>query len=133
MPPRTEYRKFKRHFPAAGGLAVRPAGRRTADASVMPGAGGRAARAAGLGEPLREAAARDCFKRNGTDAWSKAVRAAGLKDMLFGALWCLGGIIVTAATYGAARPGGSYIIAWGAILFGAIQCCRGMFRALIGR
>src|SRR6266568_3680819 len=34
-------------------------------------------------------------------------------------LWRLGGIIVTAATYGAARPGGSYIIAWGAILFGA--------------
>ena len=48
------------------------------------------------------------------------------KDMLYGALWCIGGIVVTALTYSAAsEQGGTYVIAWGAILFGAIQFLRG--------
>jgi len=51
------------------------------------------------------------------------------KDMLFGALWCGGGIVVTAATYSAASGGGSYVVAWGAILFGAIQFFRGVSNA----
>jgi hypothetical protein len=48
------------------------------------------------------------------------------KDMLYGALWCGGGIIVTVATYSAASGGGSYVVAWGAILFGAIQFFKGV-------
>jgi len=48
------------------------------------------------------------------------------KDMLHGALWCVGGIIVTAITYSAASGGGTYIVAWGAILFGAIQFLKGL-------
>ena len=48
------------------------------------------------------------------------------KDMLYGALWCIGGIIVTVASYSAASGGGTYIVTWGAILFGAIQFFKGL-------
>jgi hypothetical protein len=40
------------------------------------------------------------------------------KDMLYGALWCVGGIIGTMANIG--------FIFWGAILFGAIQFIKGV-------
>jgi hypothetical protein len=66
---------------------------------------------------------------------SNALRKAGEKKMLSGAMWCVGGIIVTALTYQAAasRPGGgTYIITWGAIVFGAIQFVRGLMQ-LSGR
>ena len=43
------------------------------------------------------------------------------KDMLYGALWCVGGIVATVADIG-------YIF-WGAIVFGAIQFFRGVANA----
>ena len=43
------------------------------------------------------------------------------KDMLYGALWCIGGIIATAANIG--------FIFWGAILFGGIQFFKGVANA----
>ena len=55
-------------------------------------------------------------------------RAAANKRVLWGAVWCSGGIIVTLVSYSAAANspmGGTYIVAWGAILFGAIQLIRG--------
>ena len=48
------------------------------------------------------------------------------KDMIYGALWCIGGIVVTVFTYSASSGGDRYIVAWGAILFGAIQFFRGV-------
>lgn len=42
------------------------------------------------------------------------------KDMLYGALWCIGGIIATAADTG--------FIFWGAIVFGGIQFFKGLLR-----
>jgi len=60
---------------------------------------------------------------------AKATKKAGEKNMLFGALWCIGGIVVTALTYQAAASspaGGHYIVTWGAIIFGAIQFFRGL-------
>lgn len=52
---------------------------------------------------------------------------AAKKNMLFGALWCVGGIIVTVVTLSMAMEGGgTYIVAWGAIIFGAIQFFRGL-------
>jgi hypothetical protein len=51
---------------------------------------------------------------------------AGQGAMISGALWCIGGIAVTAITYQAASGGGTYVVAWGAILFGAIQFFRGL-------
>ena len=43
------------------------------------------------------------------------------KDMLYGALWCVGGIVGTAAQIG--------FIFWGAILFGGIQFFKGLANA----
>lgn len=40
------------------------------------------------------------------------------KDMLYGALWCVGGLVLTMAHIG--------FIFWGAIVFGAIQFFRGI-------
>ena len=51
----------------------------------------------------------------------------GGRDMVIGGIWCVGGILVTALTYGAASSnpgGGRYVIAYGAIIFGAIQLDR---------
>ncbi len=55
-------------------------------------------------------------------------QAAAKKAIIRGALWCVGGLIVTVVTYGAASGpgGGTYVVAWGAILFGGIQFCRGL-------
>ena len=50
-----------------------------------------------------------------------------MHNMVVGGLWCVGGILVTALTYNAVKDtGGTYIIAWGAILFGGIQFLRGI-------
>jgi RNA polymerase subunit RPABC4/transcription elongation factor Spt4 len=59
-----------------------------------------------------------------------AKSAAGQRLMLSGALWCIGGIIVTAVSYNAAASsptGGHYLIAWGAIAFGFYDFIRGLF------
>jgi hypothetical protein len=58
-----------------------------------------------------------------------AENEAGRRNMLMGALWFFGGLIVTIVTLAAASGGGTYIIAWGAIVFGAIQFFRGYAQA----
>jgi hypothetical protein len=64
---------------------------------------------------------------------SDAARSAGLRNMGFGALWCIGGIAVTAVTYSmASQGGGTYIVTWGAILFGGIQFLRGLWQTASG-
>lgn len=60
---------------------------------------------------------------------SSAMRSSGLKNMGIGALFCIGGIVATAVTYGmASESGGTYIIAWGPAIFGGIQFFRGLFQ-----
>jgi hypothetical protein len=56
----------------------------------------------------------------------KANRQAARKNMAIGSIWCIGGTLVTALTYQAASGGGHYVIAWGAIIFGAIQFLGGL-------
>ena len=51
---------------------------------------------------------------------------AAQEMMMKGALWCIGGIVVTFGTYSLASGGGTYIIAWGAIVFGAVKFVRGL-------
>ena len=46
-----------------------------------------------------------------------ARKEAGKKDMLYGALWCIGGTVATVANIG--------FIFWGAIVFGGIQFVKG--------
>ncbi len=59
----------------------------------------------------------------------------GSHNMLFGALWCLGGMVVTAATLATAYSlgGGVYVVASGAIIFGALQFFRGVFQKVKSR
>jgi hypothetical protein len=48
--------------------------------------------------------------------------------MFRGAMFCIGGILVTVLSYLAAWTsplGGTYVVAWGAILFGAIRFIQG--------
>lgn len=60
------------------------------------------------------------------DSYNKEKKEKAIKDIIFGALWCIGGIVVTIVTYNAASGGGTYVIAWGAILFGGIQLLKGL-------
>lgn len=64
----------------------------------------------------------DNLTRLRADARKKAAK----KSMLYGALWCVGGVIVTVGTLALAKGGGSFIVAWGAIIFGAIQFIKGL-------
>lgn len=47
------------------------------------------------------------------------------RHMLHGLLWLVGGLAVTLGTYHAAGAGGVFFVAWGAVLFGAIDFLRG--------
>ena len=60
----------------------------------------------------------------------EAKRKHARKKMITGALWCGGGCLVTIFTYAAASRsgGGGYVVAWGAIIFGAWQ----MIQAAMG-
>ena len=55
-------------------------------------------------------------------------RVAGRRHMIMGAVVCVIGIVITVWSYAAAEEagGGSYVVAWGAIVFGAIQFVRGL-------
>jgi hypothetical protein len=55
-------------------------------------------------------------------------RTAAEERMLSGALWCVGGILVTVLSFvsAASNPlGGTYLVAWGAIVFGALRFFQG--------
>lgn len=62
------------------------------------------------------------------DADRAAKHAVGRQNMMFGAIWCVGGIAVTLATRASATGGGVYIVAWGAIIVGGIQFFRGVLQ-----
>lgn len=49
------------------------------------------------------------------------------KDILYGTLWCFGGLLVTWLSYELASENGSYIAFYGAIIFGAFQFIKGLF------
>ena len=56
-----------------------------------------------------------------------AVREAALRNVVIGGLVCAVGIAITAFTYSAAAEGGGrYVIAYGAVIAGAIQFVRGL-------
>lgn len=78
----------------------------------------------GLSEDVAASVVSDLAK-----AKSDLIRETGNKNMLYGALWAIGGTVVTMATYSAAKGGGTYIVAWGAILFGIVQFFQGLSQA----
>jgi hypothetical protein len=54
-------------------------------------------------------------------------KAQGKKNMLYGALWFVGGSIATIVGYSSASSGGgTYLVFWGAIIFGLIQFFQGL-------
>jgi hypothetical protein len=57
-------------------------------------------------------------------------REAARKDMLHGALWCGGGLLVTGGTYAMASEGGSYVMTWGPVIFGGYQFLKGVFNSI---
>jgi hypothetical protein len=61
------------------------------------------------------------------DIW----QTKGRRAVVFGALWLLGGLILTIVTYNAAAGGGAYIVAWGPVIYGVYQVVRGLL--LIGK
>src|SRR5689334_14026066 len=56
--------------------------------------------------------------RSVEDQISKGHKERATKDMIYGALWCVGGTVATVANIG--------FIFWGAILFGGIQFFKGL-------
>jgi hypothetical protein len=57
-------------------------------------------------------------------------RAAGKRQMIVGAVICAIGLIVTIVSYTAVEHGGgTYVVAWGAIVFGGIRFFRGLIQA----
>ena len=69
--------------------------------------------------------------QNLLDARSTAYKQAGRRNMLIGGLVAVIGLVVTIWSYSAAAGagGGKYVVAWGAIVFGAIQFFRGVSQA----
>jgi hypothetical protein len=61
-----------------------------------------------------------------------ALKETGRKNMLHGAMWLIGGFFVTVYSYriAANAGGGSYLLAWGAIVFGGIQFFRGVVQTV---
>lgn len=53
------------------------------------------------------------------------LEAAGRKNVRYGATWFVVGVILTLISYFAPGPGGTFIVTWGAIVFGAVQFFRG--------
>lgn len=47
-------------------------------------------------------------------------------DVVQGLVWVVGGLVVTGVSYMIASAGGTYFIAWGAVIFGGFQFIRGL-------
>lgn len=56
----------------------------------------------------------------------EAKKEQASKDIMYGSLWLVGGLLITIVTYSAASGGGTYVVTWGAIVFGAIQLIKGL-------
>lgn len=68
-----------------------------------------------------------------TVVYNLSARSSGnnddaFKQMAMGGLICVVGIFITIGTMSAAKGGGTYIVAYGAIISGAIQFIRGLSR-----
>jgi hypothetical protein len=55
-------------------------------------------------------------------------REEARKNMLHGGLWLLGGCAVTGVTFALASAGGSYVMTWGAVIFGGFQFLKGVYQ-----
>lgn len=67
---------------------------------------------------------------NAREKRSKEIFSAGMENIAYGAIWFIGGIVVTAGTYlvAASAGGGAYVVTWGAVVYGAIRFFRGLIQ-----
>jgi len=75
-------------------------------------------------------------KEGTTPGASQVAASNGVRNMLFGLLWFTGGALVTGVTFANASSksdGGTFIVAWGAIVTGLIQFVVGFFQWLLHR
>lgn len=77
---------------------------------------------------IRDAQGNEGFMAGETrvKAVAEVTRKAAIKNICLGGLWCFGGLVVTLGTMSAASNGGTYLIAWGPVIFGAIQFFKGL-------
>ena len=61
------------------------------------------------------------------NAYADAFGKIAQRRMLYGLLWAGGGTAVTVFTYLNASAGGTYLVAWGAVIFGIVDILRGLF------
>jgi hypothetical protein len=64
--------------------------------------------------------------QNLREARKDSQKEQGQKNMVYGALWFTGGLLVTLISYAAAAGGGKYLLAYGAVIGGAIQFIAGL-------
>ena len=75
----------------------------------------------GLDEPSAREIVKDLLERV-----ERTKQARAQKDMLYGGLWCLAGLVITIMSYNAASGGGTYVVALGEIIFGGYQFFKGL-------
>jgi len=88
-----------------------------------------------INPPEAEMLADQLEKENAVQSTPAGNRSDGVGSMVIGGLICLVGIVVTVVSYSAASSssrGGSYVVAWGAILFGGIRFFKGLFQSMKG-
>jgi len=78
-----------------------------------------------LDEGIDESTAADLTRRS-IKLLSQEETTEGIRNMRWGGAFFGAGVVVTAVTYWAASPGKTYVIAWGAIVFGAFEFINGL-------
>lgn len=56
----------------------------------------------------------------------EALESEARRNMLYGVLWCIGGLAFSYISYYLTEAGGRYVVATGAIVWGAIQAIKGL-------
>lgn len=75
----------------------------------------------------------DQLSRARSDAMSNAERDNAVKNMLIGGVICIIGLVISIGSFQAASSsssGGSYVVAWGAVIFGGWQFLKGLMAYL---
>ena len=60
----------------------------------------------------------------------EALESDARRNILYGMLWCIGGLIFSFASYYLTEAGGRYVVATGAIIWGAVQAFKGLIAYL---